>query len=58
MFYKEKWENGVFYIKMTPTGDWIHKVPSIDQLEVAYLTKKITFAQALACAYVNCTKQK
>lgn len=50
MYYNEKWENGIFYIKTSPLGEWRKKVPSIDQLEEAVSNNEISFTQAIAIA--------
>lgn len=50
MYYNEKWEKGIFYIKTSPLGEWIKKVPSINQLEEAVSDNKISFTQAIAIA--------
>ena len=50
MYYQEKWEDDIFYIKLTPDGKWNKKIPSIDQIEAAVIAKHLTFVQAIAIA--------
>lgn len=50
MYYNEKWENGIFYIKTSLNGEWKKKVPSLYDLESAFEEGKISFFDAIHIA--------
>ena len=53
MYYQEKWENGLLYVKTTPNGNWKLKSPTLADLHEAVESKEISLARALDLAYLR-----
>lgn len=51
MYYNEKWENGIFYIKTCPFAAWKQKTPTLADIYEAIKTEKLSIHQALDLAY-------
>ncbi len=65
MYYEEKWEGGLLYIKSTPSGAWKLKTPTLADLASGVESGHISLHLALdlACergqyAQLECNKRK